>query len=70
MLKSVGGSLVMLDLHTAQPRVMWNGTELLGIRRVYLRGDLHRVRITLKGTQQELYTSMRDAGIVIQERKK
>ena len=70
MLKSLSGSLLMLDMHTPTPRIVWNGAEVLGVRRVYLRSNLRPLRISVHGHQPDAYASMRLAGITVTELKR
>lgn len=69
-MKSISGSLVLLDIHTATPTVMWNGNAVLGVRRVHVNSGKRHVCISVKGTQTDLYASMRQSGVGVKELKR
>ena len=69
-MKSLSGSLVLLDMHTATPIVLWNGVTVLGVRRVHVNSGKPHVCVSVKGTQIDVYAAMRDAGIEVKELKR
>jgi hypothetical protein len=68
-MQTAQGSLVLLNLHTEQPEVFWNGRLVEGVQRIHSHHDEdeHRVKLVVKGNQDALYVEMVDAGIQIKK---
>jgi hypothetical protein len=65
-MQSAQGSLTIINAHTADPQVFWNGAKLDVKRvRVFSDDDDSRVRIVM--TASPVAAEMRAAGIVVKE---
>lgn len=66
---SAQGSLTLLNPHTDDPQVFWNGKRVEGVKRIHIHNDEDesRVKLVVSGTDDETYAQMIVAGINVKK---
>lgn len=68
-MQTVQGNLTILNAHTANLRVFWNGAEVTGL--VDVRSDWDqdnpRVKVKVHGADPEIVAAMRAGGVIVKE---
>lgn len=59
------GSLVMVGLHTTEPKVFWNGQEVPGVKGITASNTGASPRVVLNVAEDPLLAEMKAAGIKI-----
>ena len=73
-MQSSQGALVMLDVHTSAPKVFWNGTPLVGVKKIRVfdnalddeSGEV-RIRLLKDMNEVEIIDQMKATGISVKE---
>lgn len=73
-MQSSQGALVMLDVHTSTPKVFWNGTPLIGVKKIRVfdnalddeSGEV-RIRLLKDLNEIEIIEQMKTSGISVKE---
>lgn len=66
-MQTAQGSLVLMNMHTADPAVFWNGLKIEGVERVRVLSDDDDNRVRIVMAANPLAAEMRAAGVVVKE---
>lgn len=67
----VQGSLMILNPHSTEPQVFWNGVLVEGVKRLDIQAHpvRSRVMMVLEGAAEEMVVALRDAGVAVSVRR-
>lgn len=68
-MQTAQGSLTLLNPHTDEPQVFWNGRKVEGIKRIHIHNDEDesRVKLVVNGTDDETYAQMIVGGVNVKK---
>jgi hypothetical protein len=66
-MQSAQGSLTIINPHTSNPQVFWNGIKVEGVQRVRVLSDDDDNRVRIVMTANTVAAEMRAAGINVKE---
>lgn len=68
-MKTAQGNLVVLNAHTQQPEVFWNGQKIDGVERIHINADEDGgvVKLVVVGDQDQLYSEMVASGVTVKK---
>ncbi len=68
-MQTVNGSLTLLNIHTREPQVFWNGLKVDGVVRIHAHHDEDesRVKLYVSGASDTVVDSMLAAGINVKK---
>lgn len=61
------GSLTLLNVHTDEPQVFWNGQRVDGVQRIHVHNDEdeHRVKLVISGGDDAVIASLLASGVQV-----
>lgn len=64
-MQTITGSLTILNAHTPEPKVYWNGVVVPGITAMQISTDQGATRVVLSVVEDPVLAEMKAAGVVI-----